>query len=315
MARKQRAVPLRQHYSRDLKRRVIHMSQKLHLSSAEIVIMLDMPLRVVQRVRQVWNEIGEAVDMMLGMLDHSPDLYLDEIQEQIASVHGIEISLSTITRTLKRLGMTSKKLSRTAAERCEDSRREFVLEVGKYPPEYLVTADEAAVNILTTYRNNGWSYRGLRAPKKCNFVRGIRYSLLPAITIDGLIYTHVKVGGYNGEQFVEWLEGLLQVMNPYPAPHSVLILDNCRIHHVDDVQEMCDAKGVKLLYLPPYSPDFNPIEECFSWIKHYIRRNGQEFRRIAEGDDKAAPYVYLYDALSQVTAEASRGWFRHSGYF
>ncbi|KAJ7771327.1 hypothetical protein DFH07DRAFT_714913, partial [Mycena maculata] len=141
-------------------------------SSTEIAIMLDMPLRVVQRVRQVWNEIGEvcrqrtrsgraplmsrrAVDMMLGLLDHSPDLYLDEIQEQIASVHGIEISLSTITRTLKRLGMTSKKA--TAAERCEDSRRDFALEVGKYPAEYLVTADEAAVNILTTYRNNGWS--------------------------------------------------------------------------------------------------------------------------------------------------------------
>jgi transposase len=48
---------------------------------------------------------------MLGLLDHSPDLYLDEIQEQIASVHGIELSLSTITRTLKRLGMTSKKAS------------------------------------------------------------------------------------------------------------------------------------------------------------------------------------------------------------
>jgi hypothetical protein len=70
------------------------------------------------------------------------------------------------------------------------------------------------------------------------------YSLLPAITIDSLIYTHIKVGGYNGEQFVEWFEGLPQVMNPYPAPHSVLILDNCRIHHVDEVQEMCDAKFV-----------------------------------------------------------------------
>jgi transposase len=113
------------------------------------------------------------------------------------------------------------------------------------------------------------------------------YSLLPAITVDGLIYTHVKIGGYNGEQFVDWLEGLLEVMNPYPAPRSVLILDNCRIHHVEEVEEMCNAKSVsslcciliiddqifrriKLLYLPPYSPDFNPIEECFSWIKHYI---------------------------------------------
>jgi transposase len=60
MPRKHRAVPLRQHYSHDLKRRVIHMSQRLHLSSTEIAIFLDMPLRVVQRVRQVWNEVGEV---------------------------------------------------------------------------------------------------------------------------------------------------------------------------------------------------------------------------------------------------------------
>lgn len=60
MARKKPQVPLRQHYSRDLKRRVIHLSHKLHMSSTEIAMLLDMPLRVVQRVRQVWNEIGEV---------------------------------------------------------------------------------------------------------------------------------------------------------------------------------------------------------------------------------------------------------------
>jgi hypothetical protein len=66
------------------------------------------------------------------------------------------------------------QLSKPAAERRETARREFALEVGRYPAEYLVTADEAAVNILTTYRNNGWSYKGLRAIKSCNFVRGTR---------------------------------------------------------------------------------------------------------------------------------------------
>jgi transposase len=80
-------------------------------------------------------------------------------------------------------------------------------------------------------------------------------------------------------------------MNPYPAPRSVLVLDNCRIHHVEEAEEMCNAKyvqlesvhlknnneagrGVKLIYISPYSPDFNPIEECFSWNKHHICRHG-----------------------------------------
>ncbi|KAF8078347.1 hypothetical protein FPV67DRAFT_1389884, partial [Lyophyllum atratum] len=60
------------------------------------------------------------------------------------------------------------------------------------------------------------------------------------ITMNGIIYSHVKIGGYNGDQFLEWLEGLLRVMNPYPAPQSVLVLDNCRIHHVPGVEELCE---------------------------------------------------------------------------
>lgn len=68
--------------------------------------------------------------------------------------------------------------------------------------------------------------------------------MLLAITTSGIIYSHIKTGSYNGEQFLDWLEGLLQVMNPYPAPHSVLILDNCRMHHVEGVAEMCKERGI-----------------------------------------------------------------------
>ena len=66
--------------------------------------------------------------------------------------------------------------------------------------------------------------------------------MLPAITVDGIIYSHIKEGSYNGDQFMEWLDGLLRVMNPYPARHSVLILDNCRIHHVEGVEERCEER-------------------------------------------------------------------------
>jgi hypothetical protein len=64
--------------------------------------------------------------------------------------------------------------------------------------------------------------------------------------VDGIIYSHIKIGSYNGNQFMEWLEGVLGVMNPYPAPHSVLILDNCQIHHIPGVQELCIERSVYL---------------------------------------------------------------------
>ncbi|KAJ7355349.1 hypothetical protein DFH08DRAFT_690544, partial [Mycena albidolilacea] len=163
--------------------------------SAEIALLLDMPLRVVQRVRQVWNEIGEVprqrrlwmyvlfpnpvtalqiIYMMLGMLEHSPDLYLDEIQEKLSAVHGVEVCL-------KRLGMTSKKLSKPAAKRCEEARRAFAFEVGKYPVNYLVTAHESAVNLLTTYRRMAGRTRahGLAKPVTLCVIQGTSISDTP----------------------------------------------------------------------------------------------------------------------------------------
>ncbi|KAJ7652170.1 hypothetical protein DFH06DRAFT_963748, partial [Mycena polygramma] len=143
-------------------------------STTAIAIDLDMPVRVVQRVKKTWCEIGDVCrdrqyigrapmlspahsKFMLALLDHTPDMYLDEIQEQLFAQHDIEVSLATISRTLRRLGLSSKKLSRVASERCDDTRRGFFMEIGDEPADRLVCADESAVNILTSYRRNGWA--------------------------------------------------------------------------------------------------------------------------------------------------------------
>jgi hypothetical protein len=81
-----------------------------------------------------------------------------------------------------------------------------------------------------------------------------------------------------------------------------------------DVSFTTTPSGVKLVYLPPYSPDLNPIEECFSFVKHYIRRHGEAFRNTVEIGDETEPFAFLYGALDQVNADLSKAWFRHSGY-
>ncbi|THU88254.1 hypothetical protein K435DRAFT_613697, partial [Dendrothele bispora CBS 962.96] len=135
---------------------------------------LNMPLRVVQRVLQTWREIGEVcrerkglgraqilsdchMQLLITLVEHSPDLYLDEIQLQLSVQYGVHVSLATVYRSLKRLGYSQKKLSKEASERLEHLTDQFIMKIGKYPPEYLVCADEAAVNVHTTYRTNGWS--------------------------------------------------------------------------------------------------------------------------------------------------------------
>nr|GAT52207.1 TPR domain protein [Mycena chlorophos] len=103
-------------------------------------------------------------------------------------------------------------------------------------------------------------------------------------------------------------------MQPYPGPRSVLVMDNCRIHHVEEVEAICDERGIKLVYLPPYSPDYNPIEQSFSFIKSYIRRNGQRFREIMKHGEDGEAEGALYEAIAQVTEVEAQGFFRHSRY-
>ncbi|KAJ4463441.1 hypothetical protein C8J55DRAFT_443977, partial [Lentinula edodes] len=110
------------------------------------------------------------LQLMLGLIEHSPDIYLDKIQDELYYAHGLQLSTSTIWCTLRRLKIRNKQLSKAAVERCEETHLAFMFEIGMIKPEYLVCTDECSVNIPTTYRLNGWSYHGVRACKHCNFV-------------------------------------------------------------------------------------------------------------------------------------------------
>ncbi|KAF9780466.1 hypothetical protein BJ322DRAFT_1011813 [Thelephora terrestris] len=92
-------------------------------------------------------------------------------------------------------------------------------------PTRLVFLDETSVDLRVTYRLMGWSLVGLRAQRS-----------------EGLVYTKIIVGPYDGDSFVRYIENLVEHMNPYPAPKSILLMDNCSIHHVEGVSELCSAR-------------------------------------------------------------------------
>jgi transposase len=89
------------------------------------------------------------------------------------------------------------------------------------------------------------------------------------------------------------------------------VLDNAKIHHGDEILELADHFGVRIEYLPPYSPDLNPIEEAFSKIKHFMRRN-QDYYRQRTGD---CILYDMYEVLDVVTSDDAEAYFAHSGYF
>ena len=91
-----------------------------------------------------------------------------------------------------------------------------------------------------------------------------------------VLAVEVRKGSVNGDFFYDYLRGeLFPKMHPFPGPNSVAIMDNCSIHHVQEVKELAKQLGIVLLYLPPYSPDRNPIEELFSYVKNYLRKHDE----------------------------------------
>lgn len=130
------------------------------------------------------------------------------------------------------------------------------------------------------------------------------------MTVEGYLTDFLIVhGSITKAILVEWLErDVLPYCNPYneedPKERSVIVLDNASAHRSHEVREACARAGVKLLYLPPYSPDFNPIELTFNTLKAWIRRwfelsegfddwaDFLQFTIEQSGCDKAAPAYY-----------------------
>jgi hypothetical protein len=162
-------------------------------------------------------------------------------------------------------------------------------------------------------RPYAWSLRGERACRYEFQFRGAKYSILPAISLDGILHLEVVENAIAGADFRRFVEGLLPRMNAWPLPNSVLVVDNASIHKVAGIREMVEERGARLLFLPAYSPDFNPIELAFSTIKAWIRAHRDRVGVEMESADGTA-YNALWQAVHSVTAENAKGWYKHCGY-
>ena len=97
-------------------------------------------------------------------------------------------------------------------------------------------------------------------------------------------------------------------MNPYPAVNSILVMDNAAIHRCPRVAALCEAAGVRLIYLPPYCPELNPIEVCFSQVKSHLRRT----QALVNANDPN--WVIRCTTHSVVSTQLCRELYRHAGY-
>ena len=160
---------------------------------------------------------------------------------------------------LASLRLTSSKVTHPTLERNEQDCQEYMALVAThFHPDQLVFADESHFNRLTLRRPYTWSIHGERAQCYEFTFQGTKYSMLPVLSLDGILHLEVLENALTGEDFQQFVEGLLLHMNEWLLPNLVLIIDNVAIHKVEGIREMVEEHSSHLLYLPAYSPDYNP---------------------------------------------------------
>jgi transposase len=149
----------------------------------------------------------------------------------------------------------------------------------------------------------GYAPRGERLRLSVPRKRGKNTTLLASMTIEGMGPSLTVEGATTALVFEAYVE---KVLAPSLKDDQIVVMDNLGAHRPKRVRELIEERGCELLYLPAYSPDYNPIEEAFAKIKNLLRN--------AAARTKEALVEAIGEALSAVSAQDARGFFEHAGY-
>lgn len=200
--------------------------------------------------------------------------------------------------------MATQKKSRIASERDEEARGLWRWLASRFDARRLVFVDESGFHTSMT-RLRARAPRGRRAYGKVPRNRAKNTTLIAAITLEGAMGAPMTVeGATDALAFEAYVEHFLA---PSLSEGQVVVLDGLGAHRTDKVKDLIESRGADLVFLPSYSPDFNPIEEAFSKVKTLVRKAGARMRE--------ALTEAIGRALAAVTPEDAAGWFAHAGYW
>jgi transposase len=186
--------------------------------------------------------------------------------------------------------------------RVQKERFEFWQLVRGFLAQDLIFIDESGVNLALT-RLRARARKAKRAQGIRPSKRGKRVSIISAISLPEVI-THLNImGSTDGLTFEAFIS---QTLVSKLWKGACVIMDNCSIHKGEEVRALIEKAGAKLIFLPPYSPDFSPIENCFSKIKSILRSIGaRSYPELVKA---------IVKAFSHVSLEDLKNWFAHCCY-
>jgi transposase len=303
--------------SNDLRERILNAVDNREGSRRQLAARFSVDASTITRLLQLRRQTGsiqprphgggaaptldqDALERLRSLVAEDPDATLETLKRRL----GVSGSIMIVCRALQKLGLPRKKKSPHASERdapeVQKKRRSFRHKVVPIEAGRLVFVDETGVTTAMTPAY-GRAPRGERvedsAPASWESV-----TVIAALGLDGVRAPLSLPGSVNAATFESYVE---RVLVPVLRRGDVVVFDNLSSHLGPAVFEAIEHAGASVLPLPPYSPDYTPIEEMFSKFKEFLRRVGARAKE------------HLYDAigegLREVTTEDILGWFRHAG--
>jgi transposase len=214
---------------------------------------------------------AEAAEYLRLRVKEHPDHTLAELREDLQRSQGIGIGITQIWTVLRQMGLRLKKKSLHAAEqdseRIKAQRQFWQQEARQIDPAQLIFVDESGVTTEMT-RRYGRALNGARVEEGVPAGRWRTLTILGAVSLSGWVAVMSIEAPTDGDVFRSYLE---HVLCPRLKPGQLVVMDNLGAHKVDGVRELIEGAGAALCYLPPYSPDFNPIEKCWAQVKQRLR--------------------------------------------
>jgi transposase len=199
-------------------------------------------------------------------------------------------------------GLDAEQKTLAASERDEEARAAWRAAAAQLDPEQLIFVDESGTNISLT-RLYGWAPQEQRATGAVPRNHGKNTTLVAALAPDGLHEPWLIEGAIETESFVWYIT---EQLAPTLRPGQIVVLDNLSVHKAERVRQAIEDRHCQLLFLPPYSPDFTPIEQAFSKIKAILRGLGAR--------TKEALQEAVRLAIEAITRHDAAAWFAHAGY-
>jgi len=312
-----------QPYSQDLRDRIIAALKAHRDTRANIAQTFGVSRSFVQKLWRRWRKTGHSVALPHGggrgralaqdaarirkEVTRQADVTLAELCERVERAGGATSSPSMMCRELQRLNLPRKKKSLHASERdtprVKRLRKRHAAWMADALADRLKFVDETGLHLSLT-RAFGRAAPGERVgdavPQQPG---GVAWTLLGALSVNGLSAPWLLAGPVDGAAFEVYVR---HVLAPALKPGDIVLMDNLPAHKVAAVESAITAQHAQVHFLPPYSPDLNPIERCWSKIKAALRA--------AKARTFDALWEALKAALQTITEADALAWFTHCGY-